>query len=129
MLYDIPKTVETDIRFVKIDVNIRHEEDFPKDFPFRHGSTWSLTIDIDSGVILDWPQGVSGDLYMKVCDEGSYYLFDADMNQVGAIASGYVPNDLIPGDYGDYIGLEIDATGKVTNWPKHPNLDKFFEND
>jgi hypothetical protein len=108
---------EVDIRKVKVSVAVRYdEEDIPNDFPMRSGNMWNATIDIETGKIFDWPQGQSGNLYMKVCDEGSYYLLDENDEEVLSIEGDYVPNGLIPGTYGDYIDLKIDSTGTITNW-------------
>jgi hypothetical protein len=108
---------EVDIKKVRVSVAVRYdEEDIPKDFPMRSGNMWNATIDIETGKIFDWPQGKSGNLHMKVCDEGSYYLLDENDEEVLSIEGDYVPNRLIPGTYGDYIDLKIDSTGTITNW-------------
>jgi hypothetical protein len=108
---------EVDIKKVRVSVAVRYdEEDIPNDFPMRSGNMWNATIDIETGKILDWPQGKSGNLHMKVCDEGSYYLLDENDEEVLSIEGDYVPNGLIPGTYGDYIDLKIDSTGTITNW-------------
>ncbi len=121
---------EIEIKTIKVDIAVRYEdEEIPYDFPLRRGDRWCAEIDIDSGVIKDWPQGKSGVLAMKVRDEGTYTLFDADGQQVAELADEYVPNRLIPGEYGDYIELSIDETGKITNWPKKPNVEAFFPCD
>jgi hypothetical protein len=86
---------------------------------------WNATIEIDTGIIVGWPQGTSGEFYMKVCDEGTYTLLDYGGNEIAKIENGYVPNGILPGEYGDYLGLNIDTTGRITNWPKQPNLDAF----
>lgn len=113
----ITVTKEVDIRKVKVSVAVRYdEEDIPNDFPMRSGNMWNATIDIETGKIFDWPQGQSGNLYMKVCDEGSYYLLDENDEEILSIEGDYVPNGLIPGSYGDYIDLKIDSTGIITNW-------------
>lgn len=121
---------EFDIRFVKVDVAVRYgEEDIPNDFPLRFLDSWTAVIDIDSGVILDWPIGRSGRLNMKVCDEGSYYLMDENKEVILAIESNYVPNGLIPGRHGDYIDLDINENGKITNWKKNISFDDFQNDD
>ncbi len=117
---------EVDIKFLQLDVNVRYaDEDMPYDFPFREGDSWKPKIDIDQGLIIDWPNGVTGDFYMKVCDMGSYYLLDKNDYCRASIENDYVPNRLIPGDYGDYIEMKIDGTGKITNWLPNPTFDNF----
>lgn len=66
---------------------------------------------------------------MKVCDAGSYYLYDDNKEIVAGIVENYVPNRVIPGDYGDYISMEIDETGKVTNMPNPLDFSEFLAND
>ena len=118
---------EVDVKRVRMDVAVRYDdEDMPYDFPFRTNDMWLVTIDIDSGQIVDWPKGIAHDLYMKVTDNGSYYLMDDEGNTVASIEDNYVPNSLIPGEYGDYIDLKIDENGIIKNWPKKPSFEDFF---
>ena len=64
---------------------------------------------------------------MKVVDEGIYALLDEDGAYVAQISYDYVPNRVIPGEYGDYINMKIDETGKVTNMPYSISFDDFFK--
>lgn len=128
MKVKVKREVEIEIAFVRMSVAVRYEEeDMPNDFPFRNGDIWDVTINIETGVIEGWPAGVQHELHMKVCDEGSYWLLDPERNVVASIEDDYVPNDLIPGSYGDYIEVQIDETGKITNWCKKPDVSEFFE--
>src|ERR1700761_2588063 len=104
------------------------EEDIPNDFPLRKGDVWAATIDIDSGYILEWPDGVGARTIecMKVTDGGKYTLID-NLGREIATREDYVPHGVIPGGYGDYVSLQIDERGVITNWPKPPNLSAFFE--
>ena len=121
---------EVDIKKVRVDVAVRYgEEDIPNNFPMRYGDKWIANIDIDEGRILDCPEGVSGHLHMKVCDQGSYFLYDIDGNLVKSIEHDYVPNSLIPGKYGDYIDLNIDEKGMISNWYWKPTFEDFFEEE
>jgi len=81
------------------------------------GGKWCPTIDLDTGIIENWPKGTTASVHYKVCDDGSYYLLDAESNVVKAI-DGYVPGIMCPeGDgYGDYVIMEIDGDGKIANW-------------
>ena len=118
---------EVEIKMVKVDVAVRYgEDDIPKDFPLRRGDMWSAIIDIDEGKVLDWPEGKTGRLQMKVCDEGSYFLLDDKGNTVLSIEQDYVPNALIPGRYGDYIDLKISESGLILNWPNQPSISDFI---
>ncbi len=124
------KTVqEVGIKSVVINVPVRYEEeDIPNDFPFRQGEIWSAEVNIDTGQIQGWPKGEAKDLYMKVCDGGSYNLI-GDQGQTVATRQDYVPHGVVPGEYGDYIDLKINADGVITNWPKNPDVSAFFDNE
>lgn len=120
---------EIEIAMIKIDVAIRYEEeDIPNDFPLRKGDMWSAIVEVDTGKILDWPIGRSGEMHMKVVDQGSYYLLDKEGNTVLSIEEDYVPHGIVPGSYGDYIELKIDENGIITNWPKRPSIEDFITN-
>ncbi len=129
MKIKVTRPVEIDVKYVRIVAAVRYdEEDIPNDFPGRRGDVWEVTVDIETGKILDWP-GPAFDVHMKVCDQGSYYLLDAEQKVLAAIEDNYVPNDLVPGSYGDYIEMNIAEDGTVTNWPKLPDVDEFFPRD
>lgn len=57
-------------------------------------------------------------MYLKIRDEMSFTLHDENNVQLGEY-EGYVPNDIIPGEFGDYMDLKIDLdTGQIVNWFK-----------
>lgn len=121
---------EVEIKYVKLQVAVRYdEEDMPSDFPHRKNDFWSPTIDVDNGQILEWEKGRSIDLHMKVCDDGSYYLLDGNKNLILSIEQDYVPNKLIPGEYGDYIIMNINENGIITNWKSNPSISDFTEDE
>lgn len=62
---------------------------------------------------------------MKVCDQGTYVLLDADLKELARLENEYVPCDLFRGSGGDYLELDIDETGKITNWLENANLSDF----
>lgn len=129
MKIKIPTFVEKDVKWLKMEIAVRYDdEDMPYDFPLRQGDMWNVLVDVDTGEIKDFPKDITHNMNMKVCDEGTYTLYDADMNEVAAIAGGYVPNRLIPGKYGDYVELKI-ADGKITNWPTDPDLSEFVKEE
>jgi hypothetical protein len=128
MITKIKIEKEVNITEVLVKLNIRYgEEDITNDFPMRNCDTWTARINIDEGRIIDWPKGQSGHLYMKVSDEGSYYLYDEDGNCVKSMEDEYVPNNLIPGKYGDYIDLHITETGLISNWYSQPSFSDFLD--
>jgi hypothetical protein len=118
---------KVNIKYVKVNVPVIYgDEDIPYNFPLRDGNTWEALIEVDTGKIIDWPDNEAGEMYMKVCDEGSYYLLNEDMKILFIIEEDYVPNKLIPGEYGDYIELIINKNGIITNWPKYPDISDFL---
>jgi hypothetical protein len=113
------------IRYIRVDVPCY--DDIPKDFLLRSGDNWTATIDIVTGIVQDWKQGVSGRVFSKVRDGGKYYLLNEDKELVYKQEYGYVPNKLIPPKDGfdDYVDLEIDEEGKITNWYENPSFEDF----
>lgn len=121
---------EVEIKYVKVQVAVRYEEeDIPNDFPLRSGDMWNAIIDIDNGIVMDWPKGEKGNLEMKICDEGSYYLLDENYDTILSIEEDYVPNKLLPGSYGDYLKLHIGENGVISNWYSKPSIEDFLFKD
>lgn len=121
---------EIEIDSIRVSLPVRYEEeDIPNNFPLRKGDMWCAQIDLDTGAIRGWPKGQSGELSMKVCDEGTYTLLDKCGGAVSCIEQNYVPHGVVPGKYGDYVELIINADGIITNWPKRPAVSCFFEQD
>jgi hypothetical protein len=122
--------VTQEVAFVEVALPVSYgNEDMPADAPFRIDDLWEAIIDVDTGTVIDWPQGETLEFRMKVCDQGSYILLDRDGNEIASIVENYVPNDLIPGRYGDYVDLNISGTGKILNWKPNANLADFVEED
>jgi hypothetical protein len=121
--------VEIDVKFVRIVVPVKYDtEDMPQDFPYRKGDMWDVIVDFETGVIEQWP-GVAHDLHMKVTDGGSYYLLGKDREVIAKLEEEYVPHGVVPGSYGDYIEMSIAADGTIKEWPKRPNVSRFFNED
>lgn len=130
MKYQATIKKETEVKFVEIEAAVRYdEEDMPNDAPMRKGDLWKALIDVDQKKIIDWPQGQALSFYMKVCDQGSYRLYDENRNMIASIENDYVPNNLLPGEYGDYLDLEIDEEGRIANWLSDANLTDFEERE
>ena len=126
---------DVDIRIVRISIAPRYigdsdDDDIPSDFPLLDlgRGVWNADVLIDTGEIVDWPKGDPRSMHVKVCDAGIYSLLDAEGN-VLAEHDGYVPHGVVPGSYGDYVELTINENGVITNWPKDPSLDDFFNRD
>lgn len=124
---------EVAVRFLQAECGVRYWEDAAVNgeedvdgsrIPCRVGDDWRPLIDLETGVIRDWPEGTTADIHYKVCDDGRYKLLDADMNVVKSI-DGYVPKIMSPGDdgYGDYVIMSVGADGKIEDFTA--NLDAF----
>lgn len=126
---------EVEIKYVVIDIEPRYigdseDDDMPSNFPLLNEAKtqWRAKVDIDTGIIQEWPQGDAREMFVKVCDAGIYSLIDAQDNEVAKL-DGYVPHGVVPGEYGDYVSLVIDENGRITNWPKSPDVSEFFDVD
>lgn len=127
---------EVDIKYCQLrvepryweDADVNGVEDIDTQIPCQEDGLWCPLIDIDNGIIVNWDMGVTAITHYKVCDAGSYYLQDENFNTILSIVNDYVPNKLIPGEYGDYIAMNIDKTGKITNW-KRPDISDFFNDE
>lgn len=134
----LKRPVQYEVKYLKVNAGVRDWEDGevngqqddnddPK-MPFAGKNGWQLLIDIDTGKIDDWPEGVTASTYYKVCDEGVYELLDAQM-QVVAKHEGYVPAMMCPNEngYGDYIIMDVSPDGAIANW--RIDFDKFSDED
>ena len=86
----------------------------------KHGHKkfyWQPTIDLENGVIINWPKGVKVHVFDKVCDEFECTVYDKNDNEV-LHYEGYVPDFMAIEDegYGDYIDMIIDGNGYIKDW-------------
>lgn len=81
------------------------------------GWYWRPVIDLATGRIINWKQGVRASISYKVVDEFECYITDAD-NKIVTKYEGYVPSFMAITDegYGDYVYLEIDENGMIEDW-------------
>lgn len=120
---------DMDVRYWEdANVNGENEDDDNPKMPFATKDGWRIVVGLATGVIADWPQGVVASTHYKVCDAGVYSLIGNDGGVVMQ-KSGYVPDMLAPsGDgYGDYVILDIDATGRISGW--NPDMSYFDESE
>jgi hypothetical protein len=131
------EVTEAQVELLKVEAGVRYWEDATVNgvsdddgtlIPFRSGDCWCPTINLDSGTILEWPEGVEASIHYKVCDAGTYTLLDDSGADVRTI-NGYVPSILSPGGsgYGDYIIMKVDGAGKIENW--RVDLEPFEDED
>lgn len=119
-------TCDFDVAAIKVSAQVRYWEDAKvgdaqdedgTKIPLRNGDYWEPIIDLDTGRIRNWPEGVEADVHYKVCDAGYYELLDSQGRSV-AFIDGYVPDILSPAGsgYGDYIIMEIGGDGVIADW-------------
>lgn len=121
----IKRTVEVNVKALEVRAGVRYwkdatingEEDTEGKIPCRIDDNWCPIIEIETGKIRNWTQGVNADIHYKVCDDGDYYLLDEN-NEVVLENDGYVPSCLAINDsgYGDYIIMKVDENGMIEDW-------------
>lgn len=134
MKVKIKTTKTVNIKYMGIDAGVRHWEDsevngesdvdlhdnpdiVPK-MPFAVKNDkgewrWRPVIDVETGVIIDWPKGTTANVWYKVCDDGIYTLMDGIKGTVVEIES-YVPDCI--GEGGDYLAFNIDGDGRIDSF-------------
>jgi hypothetical protein len=101
------------------DAEVNGEADNEGDFiPCKRGEMWCPVIDLDRGKIINWEQGKSADIHYKVCDAGTYELYDEMGKLFVKRENCYVPRILCPkqNGYGDYIIMKVDENGFIANF-------------
>lgn len=122
---------EFDIKTLKVKAGVRYWEDStlngveddetnPK-MPFVENGNWCPVIDIDTGIIQNWPEGQTARIHYKVCDAGTYTVLDNHGEVIFHEENIYVPKILYPeGDgYADYIIMNINEKGVIDKWKAH----------
>lgn len=101
--------------------------------PFRNGTEWEVVIDLPTGRILNWPEGVAATIHYKVCDEGRYWLgteTNPRMFRYGRDETSYVPDEFltVPGrrGYGDYIILNVDGSGRIDRYRRPTDFSGWY---
>lgn len=123
---ELTQVVSKEVKYLQAECGVRYWEDGEVNgsedtdgelIPCRVKDAWCPTIDLEAGIIQDWPAGTTASVHYKVCDAGLYRLLDADKNVVREI-DGYVPKIMCPGGsgYGDYVIMTVGADGKIENW-------------
>ena len=126
-------TKEFDIEYLFVEAGVRRWdngimngiEDKDGNIPCRDGDCWKPLININTGKIVNWTQGVRATIHYKVCDNGTYKLLDVNMELIKKIRD-YVPKMLSPKaeGWGDYIIMEIEPDGQINDWKII--LDEFY---
>lgn len=127
--------LQEDAKYLKVEAEVRYWEDAKVNgvedtegtlIPFKTGDIWEPIIDLDKGVIVDWPKGTAANIHYKVCDAGEYWLLAEDKEKIAQYLSYYVPDEFLcygnNRGYGDYIIFNVDETGKIQDYKK-PRID------
>lgn len=80
---------------------------------------WRPLIEIETGRIVNWQQGITANVHYKVCDDFACEILDSGKEVITSY-DGYVPKVMCPADegYGDYIIMNIDESGFIQGWEK-----------
>lgn len=131
--FEIKKSVE--VAFLQVSAGVRSWEDATVNgqedtegnlIPCRNGDYWEPWIDVNTGQIMNWTQGIKADIHYKVCDDGKYTLQTITGTAI-KIKEGYVPDIMCPSGqgYGDYIIMKVDENGMIEQWK--PTLSGFSD--
>ena len=128
MKIKVQEIKEFEVKYLGISAGVRYWEDATVNgvedengdlIPLVNsdGDRWEPIIELETGIILNWPKGTTADIHYKVCDDGVYTLLDEKYDLVKKIED-YVPDFLAIDDsgYGDYIIMKVDGEGKINNW-------------
>lgn len=133
MKITITEPREVEVKQLQVKANVRYFEDGlvngkedsndSPTMPCVEGDLWKPLIDIETGQILNWRQGVTASIHYKVCDQCSWELKDESGKVVLSMEDDYVPETLYPKEngYGDYIIMDIDENGVIADWDFDPS--------
>lgn len=121
-------------KYIEINASVRNpsssilngSEDEDGKMPLIRFQMWNPVIELETGKILNWPEGNTAEINYKVCDSGEYWLLDEQKNRILKWKGYYVPDDILctkRNGYGDYIIFDIQEDGTIKNW-KTPILDE-----
>lgn len=112
------------------DNTVNGQSDEEGNLPLMSGSMWEIDVDLDTGKIVDWPEGNTAKIYTKVVDSGMYYLIE-EGEEIFSLEEEYVPDCLQLDDngYGDYVVITIEPDGKIVNWPSRDDVFGCFDNE
>ena len=116
----------TPVRYLQARCEVRYWEDATVDgvqdedgsrIPCRDGAIWAPLIDLETGKIENWRQGVTAEIHYKVCDAGIYSLLNEQREEVVTL-DDYVPAIMSPKEtgYGDYVIMDVNADGVIQKW-------------
>ena len=126
-------------KYLVVEAKVRYWEDAEVNgvqdtdgslIPFREGGVWAPIIDLELGILVDWPEGITADIYYKVCDQGEYWLADESFVPHKKWVGDYVPDAfLCHGDdgYGDYVIMKVDEKGGIDEFSIPPESNVYWD--
>lgn len=125
--------VLTDAAYIEVDARVRYWEDATVNghadvdgkVPLRYGDCWKPVIRLSDGQISNWPACILADIHYKVCDEGLYWLLDAEGKRIASWKGHYVPDSILcvgENGFGDYIAFSVGGDGVIVGW-QTPTID------
>lgn len=127
------------IERIKVKAYVRYWEDTSingvedtedgENVPCKQGELWCPVINVETGIIENWEQGITAFIHYKITDCCGWELLDSNGQVVKSQEDGYVPKTLCPAEngYGDYIIMNIDENGQIAKWKF--DLEDFLEGD
>lgn len=118
---------EVEVKYIKADVAPRYWEDTSingvadtesgTNIPFKKDDAWIILVDLETGIVKDWPAGIEADIFYKICDGGLYFLLDESEKAVAFSKSRYVPRELqVLDNDNSYLNFKIFANGQIEGW-------------
>ena len=103
------------------------DEDNPR-IPCVEDGRWNILIDIKTGQVINWKQGVSARVCYKVVDDGIYTMYDNGMGKIDEY-EGYVPDLMSLDDkgWGDYMNITINEDGFIEDWPDTEDIRQYID--
>lgn len=120
---------KNNIKFIEIYHYFESEGDPLVDaLPFVNTDEYEirLLIDIETGQIINYPEGIEPHTFhCEIDGDITYTLYDGSMKKIGKTINDRIPNKAIPPFDGDseLLLLEIDENGVITNWYDENNRD------
>lgn len=84
--------------------------------PFRNGELWQPVIELATGKLVDWPQGMTANICYKVCDQGRYFLGTKEQPKLFQYRRIHVC-PCVRG-YGDYIIMDVSGDGQIAKYER-----------
>lgn len=123
--YDRTQTVEVDAVCLSVcvpadeidnDECYEGEGRFPASFQQDNGDYY-LVIDIETGVVAHWPNGLTVNAYFKPRDSGSYAILGRDGEVLAEMVNEYVPECFGWNDCGgDYLSMHVQEDGRIVGF-------------